>query len=252
VSKRNRYPKSLTAFQNALISEVARLTDKDQARLSQRMLATLKGTPESISPPPQTAYEHFVIDIFRAYGEVFQSFDNLARMVDLIRLRFKKSGDVTRLQYLSFVLEASLNEFYIFSERMQVLLVTLQRKYRSDAQFQSLQSSIPAASEVVRKTLEPIVQIRGSHVHERRYSGDDEKIKRAGALEMLVVHGKMTQLRPIYRKALSDAQKHAVVTIKTLERSAKVVSDAVFKHLSSHLIDSDKAWRYPKNIKRSG
>jgi hypothetical protein len=212
--------------------------------------ATLAGTPKPTPPPPQTAYEHFVLDIFDAYTELFQAYDNVMQMVNLAGLRFKRIQTITRLQFLTFVLEASYNEFYIFDERIGAFLTVVQRKYRHDPQFALLQTFLPKAQAIIASTLKPILAVRGAHVHERRISSGDETLKRAGTLDILVVRGGMKRLKPIRRAAMLAAEKHTLQATRTLTRNAKAVSAAILKQMCSQLLDSNGRLRYPSNIKR--
>jgi hypothetical protein len=234
----------------AIIQEVAELPMDDE-QMSKSMRATLSGTSRPIPPPPNSAYEHFVVDIFDAYSEFWRSYENVVSAANITRLRFKKPWTVTRLEFLTFILEASLNEFYIFSQRLDTLFKVIAKKYRNDHQFAALHRFLPRMSNIVIKTLKPIVEIRGAHVHQRRFSSGDEKIKRAQTLELLVAEGKMKRLRPIHRTAMSDAEKYVFQTTRTLVRNVKAIGGGTAKHLCSHLIDQDGRLRHPSNIKRS-
>jgi hypothetical protein len=240
----------MSLFLRALIKETADLTANGDARLSISMRAILAGTPKPKPPPPQTAYEYFVTEMFRAFSELSQAYENLMRMSDVARLKFRRPTPVTRLQFLTFVVEASVNEFYIFTERVDKFLTTIQKKYRTDRNFASLISFVRLAPGAIRTTLKPMLQIRGAHVHDSRLSSDDDIIQRAGTLELLVVDGGMKQLNPIYRRAMADADRHARKTIRTLSRHARVVANFTFKNLSSQLIDRSGRLRYPCNIKK--
>jgi hypothetical protein len=237
-------------FLKAIIKETTALPDKDPAKLLLSMRATLAGTPKPAATPPQTPYEIFVIELFDAFSELCQAYENVLLVAELARLRFQKNSRITRLQYLTFVVESSLNEFYIFTERLEIFLTRIQRKYKKDPKFASLQVFIPKALDIVKKSLQPTLRVRGAHVHERRFSSSDEKIKRVGTLELLVVSGGMKHFRPIYRKAMSEAYRHIIQQTKIHAGNAKAVSDSVLKNLARDLIDGSGQLRYPSNIKR--
>ena len=232
-------------FFEAVIKESAALTDQDRKRLTVSMRATLAGAPRPTPPPPKTSYEGFFSEFFRAWSELFQAYENVIFMTKLPRLKFKRTETISRLQFLTFVLESSFNEFYMFSERLEKFLSVTKRKYRADREIQIF---IPKALAVVQKTLQPIINIRGSHVHNRRFSSDDEIIGRASVLELLVAAGKMKKLRPIYKSAFAHACSHILNIIKNHARYAKIVLASVFKHLCVILVDRAGRLRYPTGI----
>lgn len=112
----------MSLFLDALVKETANLTDKDRDRLAKSMLATLSGTPKPTAPPPQTPYEHFVADIFRAYSEFFQAYENVMRMADLARLKFKQPNPVTTKSAKTLSRQATVVSRGIFKHLSSLLI----------------------------------------------------------------------------------------------------------------------------------
>jgi hypothetical protein len=249
-NKKGRYPKGMSIFLNAFIKDILALPVTDPNRVLLSLRATLDGTPKPAAPLPQTLSEIFITDLFDAFGELCQAYENVLLVVELARLRFKKTNRITRLRYLTFVADSSLNEFYIFTERLNKFLTNILRRYSKDPKFASLQIFVHKAIKIVKNSLQTTLQIRSEHVHERRFSSSDEKIKRIATLELLVVNGGMKKFRPIYRKAMSAAYRHIIQQTKIHARNAKAVSGAVLKNLARELIDGNGQLRYPSNIKR--
>jgi hypothetical protein len=243
-------PKSMSLFLNALIKETADLP-LDEERLNASMAATLAGKPRPTPQAPRTPYEHFILDVWTSFSELFQAYDNVVRIAHIAQLRFKPPSKVTPLQFLTFAVEASLNEFYIFQCRLDAFLTILSRKYRKDSQFDGFQRWMSKAPQIVKHFLNPLVEVRGAHVHRRRYSFDDEKLRRAETLELLVVHGGMQKLRPDFRVAMAEAKKDAIQGLRIRARTARDIVSVLFKHLSKDLLDGNGRLRCPRGCCRA-
>jgi hypothetical protein len=76
---------------------------------------------------------------------------------------------VSKIRYLLFALEAHFNEFYIFCQRLDSLLVRLERVYRGSTVHTALRKRLDETRQLVARERFAIVTARGKHVHQRRY-----------------------------------------------------------------------------------
>jgi hypothetical protein len=85
---------------------------------------------------------------------------------------------VSKIRYLLFTLEAHLNEFYIFWQRLDTLLTRFERTYRGSI----LNSALSAQVKIIRRLVEQenaaVISVRGMHVYKRRYFDRTSPLRR--------------------------------------------------------------------------
>ena len=127
--------------------------------------------------------ERFIGRVFRGYIEIFKSRQSLADIEIYIRsFPFAKSG-VSKSDYLGYHVTNYFAEVYILKERLISYLKKLNREFRSEACHAEIENQISPLYKIVAGALKHIVDIRGRHVHDLRYSNRD--FERLSLLEVL-------------------------------------------------------------------
>lgn len=115
------------------------------------------------------------VEIFRGFTEIGDALDALALTEDLLRLAPPRSKRIDRDSYLKFLVGSYLQEMYILEQRLTAYAKKLSRLYR--------RPSLPAAvRRVVFEPLQGLINTRGSHVHQRRFT--DESLDRVSTVAL--------------------------------------------------------------------
>ncbi|HCN84425.1 MAG TPA: hypothetical protein DIT07_12510 [Sphingobacteriaceae bacterium] len=148
---------------------------------------SLHGKYDQITPigPKQKPIETFLSELLYDYGELSDSLKRFTIISALIR-RYPKQPDwekigLSKTVHLRYHYEAFLNELYLYSERMKMLLTNLKKKCKK----KSLDEEAIIIQTVLSDFLDALqnaIYIRGRHVHVRRFKNN--KIEQLSDLEI--------------------------------------------------------------------
>jgi hypothetical protein len=113
--------------------------------------------------------------------ELFECIESYATLDDASAIAAydpSSSLRVSKVRYLLFALEAHVNEFYIFCQRLDALLSRFERTYRSSAVSAALRAHLQTARQLIAAERSSIVALRGRHVHQRRYFDHTSPLRR--------------------------------------------------------------------------
>jgi len=113
--------------------------------------------------------------------ELFECIESYATLDDASAIAaYNPSASlrVSKVRYLLFALEAHVNEFYIFSQRLDALLTRLERTYRSSEVSAALRAQLKSARQLIAAERSSTVALRGRHVHQRRYFDNTSPLRR--------------------------------------------------------------------------
>src|SRR5438093_2422405 len=82
------------------------------------------------------------------FDDFFECLESYATLLDVSTIaKYNPNGllEISPIRYLLFSLEAHHNEFYIFTERVNVWPSRLERRYRNHSRFGALRQSLLAA-----------------------------------------------------------------------------------------------------------
>lgn len=122
-----------------------------------------KKAGEILKRPTDRQFEQ----IFYGFTEIISSIEALELSESLLGLAPPRSKRVNKDNYLKFLVGAYLQEVYILEQRLTAYARKISRLYRKP----SLSSLV---RQIVYEPLKGIIETRGSHVHERRFS--DERL----------------------------------------------------------------------------
>lgn len=122
--------------------------------------------------PTDTMFE----EIFRGFTEIGDSMDTLEMLEELLKAPPSRRKAIRKDRYLKFLIGSYLQEMYILEQRMSGYGKKISRLYGA--------GSLPATiKEMVYTPLENLINVRGAHVHQRRFS--DEHLDRLGIFATL-------------------------------------------------------------------
>jgi hypothetical protein len=225
-----------SAFLDGLLSEV-RLTYEgaDRKTLAERMFRHLIGEPPPEDRTPIIALsprQKFFMEVFQDCYEIYSGFYRL-RLVETFIGKLLNSGS-GNADELSYHVEKHLEDVYIVKNRIISFLRVLQKRLRGK-DFVDLAKKVSDCEALVERGFEEIIRIRGSHVHVERFAGTD--IKRLATLDLLVLAGKMEELREFRQTVLASAVEEWGKAIKANNDAIENLIDRVFDDLTPIIFD---------------
>lgn len=139
--------------------------------------------PRVISKKPNDKAMFISRKLFHPVSEIFSSVESLENISIYVGSFPYKNKDISRLEYFKYHIENYLNEIYILKNRLIAYLKLLERSYKNCNRTQDISSALRPQYEIVSNALSGYVDVRGSHVHELRYS--DADIDRLSTLNLL-------------------------------------------------------------------
>lgn len=249
-----RLKRKTSAFSSAMLDAItpiiSRSTAQEREDVGARLMATLHGRSfASIEgrAPKLSRDEHFATRMFRSFNEVHTCTERLKDFETYIS-RFPFSATrVTRSAYLQLIVEGHLHELYILRERLCSWLKQIARSYKSDARSLEISRTTIRLDSLVKASLEPLMQVRGSHVHEWRYDNPD-----IGRLQLIDILAKSPSdefskaIRLLRRTASQDTHGRLKTQTKAWNSVASNLIEAVYSDLHELLfISPGQALRYP-------
>ncbi len=168
-------PKTFTERIHKEILPVIKFPKKSKIskELSKRFMASLLGErlPDDHIPLVKTTpKQKYIMELFNRYNEIHESLDRFKLIVKFVTT-LPRRKDISHLEYLKYHNEFFLNEVYIFKMRIDSLLdflIKKSKKYKLPDQEKELKRIKLA----VGNGLKHLIDIRGSHVHIKRYKTD--------------------------------------------------------------------------------
>ena len=172
---------------------------------------------------------------------VFYGFMEISRTVEMLkdveihirRSPFSRNG-IPRGRRLLFLIHAYLNELFILRERLLAYATALERLYRKGPRAMEVSEAARKARELAKEGFARISSIRGSHVHERRFT--DDKLEHFLTTELIMTHSESPELGPKDRRYMEWEYKQVK---GEWTKGAKAVNRVV-----GHLLDAYAALLY--------
>ena len=122
---------------------------------------------------PDEDLRKFVQIFLFGYGEIVDSVDALKLSEVLLKVAKPRSRKLASDLYLKYIINSYIQEMYILKKRLINYRTRLQRFYRRlnwDSEFEKATNHLPT---LVSKSLNGIIETRGRHVHQERYTDVD-------------------------------------------------------------------------------
>jgi hypothetical protein len=133
-----------------------------------------------------TDRDRFFAKIFRGFLEISKSFETLEDISFYVgRFPFQKTK-ITPERYLRFHVETWFAEIYILRGRLTSYIKVVERQHKRAPHLSAIQARCRCLCDLITKTLQGVVDLRGQHVHETRLP--DDEIDRLNTIALLT-HG---------------------------------------------------------------
>jgi len=249
------YPASVIRLLKACEAEVRNSIDtKDELALADVLLPMAEAIydpdgPRSSGRKKIKPREVFLERLFFDFRELIAAYQILVDFPTLARSRPPRSQGLSPARLASFWREAYLNELYIFLCRVDAYMARIVRNYRRERSLAALPSFLTHMRELINSRLGDFIEMRGGHVHRRRYEYTDPELHRLQLLEMLATGSKIPEFRKLYREAARTAKVNNTETFRLITREAKDCLKGVFDSFEGFMLDREGRLVYPSNLK---
>ena len=188
--------------------------------------------------------------LFRPLSEIMNNFEALENIAIYSgSFPYKKHG-VSRISYLRYHIENYLNELYILKNRLIAYLKIIERSYRKCDRFGEIHKIMEPVYNIVSRSLEGYVNIRGAHVHANRYT--DSEIDRLAELELfsrLSDDKEMSQLlHSVFIQQYRVIRKKWVGKMQDDIEALRKLIDIYFENLCKAIVSENRI-QYPSSSK---
>jgi hypothetical protein len=193
-----------------------------------------------------TKRETFIALLFRGFSEIATSYERLRDIEIYIRRFPYRDTGVSRVRHLQYHVENYLNEVYILKERVRVYLDNINKWYRRSEHYRKVQPELELLRTFISEPLENLVNLRGEHVHARRFS--DDQLDRLTTLELLASSAAQNFQSPaehnfwssFLQEEYKSIRKKWTERIKSNNDATEKLLDAFFELLHRTIFDDDE------------
>ncbi|EJL6361209.1 hypothetical protein NMS86_003630 [Vibrio cholerae] len=179
----------------------------------------------------KTDYFPMLLDGFKG---VFDSFEAMKFSLTLLKSDFPISESVSREKYLEYVVHAFYSDCYVLKELLKGYTNRIQKVYSRTLPNESVKLRLEPVFDALSNDIEPLMNIRNSHVHQERFQG--------GGLSQL----SGLSLAAQYEDSLANANDEAFKAIlnqwvKYFERVIGIYTgflDECFDHISEIVLEN--------------
>ena len=209
-----------------------------------------KGTFTKVDRSSMSRKELIAADLFARFMEISNSLDRLHEILSLLRNAPPRTAKISKVQYLTFLVEAYLNELFLLRERLRTLAIWISRRLRRSKP--GLATRMSRLAENTARMLDRTTEARSRHVHESRFSTEDLII--ASNFEFLAQHtrgdrqhvGKWISLADVkYKDTREDFVLRISEQLDGIKKIVDIYFDAagpvVFGELVQSLEEQEKA-----------
>jgi len=181
-----------------------------------------------VSPP-----EELFRVLFYGFSEISEAYERLQDFEVYIRRFPYQRSRVSNPRHLSHTIDTYLNEVYVLQQR----LLSYGRRVRRYAEKRIAKAEVgrvaDALERMVLATFEGIVQTRGASVHQTRHKDDD--VSRLGTLDLLVNHGRASDLQGFYAVESARIRRKWQSTVHNNNREIKRLLNVYFSALHPYV-----------------
>ena len=230
---------------------MAPMIEEDNEESQNVMMNSILGLEGPKSMERNTSpHEYFIANkLFRPMSEIIYALEAIENIAVYARsFPYKRQG-ISRATYLKYHVENYLNELYLLKNRLIAYLKLIGKSYKKSEISKHVAKTISPLYTVVSKTLKGYIQVRGTHVHEHRYSDDD--FDRLSKLELLSRAGNKDKFGEIMthlsNNAYSEIRKKWVGKINDDLKGVHNLFEFYFENLLL-AISKDGVLIFPNNI----
>ncbi|SRR6266498_3591145 len=252
---RSDYPSDVSRFLQAFANHAKKLVKEGPGkrnadidhRIAEQIFAPWEDDQQK---PKETKETTFLQDYFNCFWEVVLACDHLETIRGLIDSSLETTSSEKRTRTIIFWSEAYLNEMYIFELRLLDFLTASERRYKNDPEFAAPMREICTNLRAeAQKILQPLIKIRGAHVHSGRLRHADPQLVRLSHLELFVNDLGITDLSGEYEKATNEARDWLIRQTDHCTKVAWTLLDSTCHVLAEGIVTKNGWLIVPTNYK---
>lgn len=177
------------------------------------------------------------LKIFEEYADLNATYESIKNCLIYIN-SFPFYPRVTKVDYLKFIYSAYLNDIYFLQSRISKLTKTIKRslkEYKEENNFNADFTVIDNSTNNAIDRFKRIIEIRGAHVHVKRYTTKDidnvesyEVISKFGDTEKYNIALKY-EIKELKKKYVNKIKKNQEQIEKILKLYLQDINDFLFK-----------------------
>lgn len=174
--------------------------------------------------------------IFFGFTEINETYEVLKDIEAYIRNTSHEEGEVSSVREIKYHVNSFLNEIYILKERLIAYLNFIDKEYKRGEDYRRIRPSIEPLYKMVSSGLQNVVNTRGYHVHQRRYSDDD--LDRLSTLKLLAdnTEGPWDDL---FRVEYLEVREKWIDRVDSSNESIETLNDRYFGKLYGLLFEEE-------------
>ena len=192
---------------------------------------------DHLSLVPITPHKTHIKKIVNKFSEIQESLKRM-RLGQVFLSKIRKNKKVSKLNYLQYHYENYLNEMFIYRERINSLLdyiIKICQKAKKTKEKEKVQE----LRKRFNKALENIINVRGSHVHIKRYSSN--KLEQLYTLDSVSENFEFIRY---YRD--SELKNLKSIFLKEMKENIETLENFIEKDISKEIGDIIFIELFPK------
>jgi hypothetical protein len=212
--------KGWTKFKTLIMDAAKKILEPSFENHSKELGEALKNSLFDMNGPtvvnkPLNKKEIFFGKIFHGFTEIFSSIQALKDIEIYISSSPYKNNKISKPRFLRYNIENYFNEMYLLRERLISFATIVGRCYKHDDRRIIISHKTNTLLEIVDDSLKNIIDLRGKHVHKRRFEA--KNIERLELMNLL----SSTEGKP-FDKFLADYYK--ITFINTRNEWKKIIN----------------------------
>ena len=197
--------------------------------------------------------EKFFKEIFYLFNEIINISESVVDHQIYIRRFPYQNTRIEKSRHLRHNVESFINDVSILKYRLIRFSNKINKLYKSKIFTVDISEKIKKLNNNLKKSFEPITEIRDAHIHIKRF--DDYDLSRLEGLELLLRNFRDTNiikdinLSHYINSEYKVIRKRFSKEIKTTISDIKIILDEYFTVLSEILFDDRNKLKFPSRIK---
>ena len=192
-----------------------------------------------------TPNEQARLKIFEEYTDLNSTYESIRNCLIYIN-SFPFYPKVTKVDYLKFIYSAYLNEIYILQSRISKLTKTIKRslkEYREEKEFNVDVNIIDKSTNNTIDKFKGIIEIRGAHVHVKRYTTIKTDI--AESHELISKFKDTERYKIAFKDEIKELKKNYVSKIRKNQEKIEEILKLYLQDINDFLLKKE----YIKKVK---
>lgn len=174
--------------------------------------------------------------IFRGFMEITDTYEALEFSAKLLSVASPRSKKIAKEKYIRFVVNTYLQDVYILKERLNAYATKIKRMHDRMGRSGLTEAHIQPLFTPVKEQLQGLVDVRGAHVHQTRFS--DERLSEASSFELLVQFDSKFEF--YYERTVTQAKREWRKRIESNNKATKKILNEYFGGLLQVVAENDE------------